>query len=159
LYNNTMSTTFNTNQMAVEILQATNDGDDLISRHLQLLEDAVNGFLDDDGINKFKELYETVRAGYFENRSKKIAELNDQFRSTFNRAAGEVLATQGVMALPLKEQAEIFKLVQTFNSFNADNDPYKEHDCATIKHKDNSIIWKIDCYDTDLQYGSEDPAE
>lgn len=34
---------------AIEILSATNDGDDLDPRHLKLLECAVNGLLTDHG--------------------------------------------------------------------------------------------------------------
>ncbi len=36
--------------MACDILQRTNDGDDLEPMHLKLIEDAVNGFLNEKGI-------------------------------------------------------------------------------------------------------------
>jgi len=49
---------------ACEILQKTNDGDDLDPRHLKLLEMAVNGFLNDVGETAFEELYTNVQAGY-----------------------------------------------------------------------------------------------
>ena len=49
---------------ACEILQKTNDGDDLDPQHLKLLEMAVNGFLNDEGKAAFEELYTKVQAGY-----------------------------------------------------------------------------------------------
>ena len=50
--------------VAIEILQKTNDGDDLDPQHLKLLELAVNGFLNDNGEAAFKELYTSVKTGY-----------------------------------------------------------------------------------------------
>lgn len=46
-----------------EILQRTNDGDDLEPMHLKLIEDAVNGFLNEKGIEIFNELLITVING------------------------------------------------------------------------------------------------
>jgi hypothetical protein len=50
--------------LAIEIIAATNDGDDLAPHHLKLVEHAVNGFLTDEGMTAFYELVENVRAGY-----------------------------------------------------------------------------------------------
>lgn len=49
---------------ALEIIQATNDGDDLDPAHLKLVELAVNGFLNEQGKAAFAELLASVRAGY-----------------------------------------------------------------------------------------------
>lgn len=49
---------------ALEILQKTNDGDDLAPEHLYLLELAVNGFLSEKGQEVFDGLYSTVQEGY-----------------------------------------------------------------------------------------------
>jgi hypothetical protein len=51
-------------EMACEILQKTNDGNDLDPRHLKLVEMAVNGSLNDKGYAAFRELFESVKAGY-----------------------------------------------------------------------------------------------
>jgi len=51
-------------EKACAILQKTNDGDDLDPRHLKLLEMAVNGFLNEEGVKAFEELYTNVQAGY-----------------------------------------------------------------------------------------------
>ena len=50
---------------AIEILQATSDGDKLASIDLSLVEGAVNGFLTTEGIKAFNKLHETVVAGKY----------------------------------------------------------------------------------------------
>lgn len=49
---------------AIEILQATHDGDDLDPMHLKLVEAAVNGMLTQTGRHHFEELLQQVRKGY-----------------------------------------------------------------------------------------------
>jgi len=50
--------------MAIDIIQKTNDGDDLDPLHLKLVEMAVNGFLNAKGETAFRELHASVQAGY-----------------------------------------------------------------------------------------------
>lgn len=50
--------------LAHEILQKTNDGNDLAPQHLSLLQGAVNGNLTEKGIEAFKKLHKEVLAGY-----------------------------------------------------------------------------------------------
>ncbi|HEX2842135.1 hypothetical protein [Hyphomicrobium sp.] len=49
---------------AIEILQATRDGEDLDPKHLKLVELAVNGILNETGLYVFEELLRQVRDGY-----------------------------------------------------------------------------------------------
>lgn len=49
---------------AIEILRATNDGDDLDPAHLKLVEMAVNGFLSPEIRDAFDQLHSLVRSGY-----------------------------------------------------------------------------------------------
>ena len=51
---------------AIEILQRTNDGDDLSPTHLWLVQEAVNGGLNAKGLAEFEKLYNTCtsEAGY-----------------------------------------------------------------------------------------------
>ncbi len=94
------------------------------------------------------------------NQTKKIAALNDIFRQTMGLiGGGSVIQTQWVSALPEKDQSRIRELVQTFNKFSSDNDPYEEHDFSIVSHMGESIYWKIDYYDKDCRYGSENPAD
>lgn len=92
-------------------------------------------------------------------KTKKIARLNDWLRRTFNPLAGQVVISRGIDALSAKEQFQILKLVQRFNKFTKDNDPYGEHDCASFKHNGKNILWKIDYYSNDYSGGSERPED
>ena len=51
--------------IACEILQRTHDGDDLEPMHLKLIEDAVNGFLNEKGIEVLNELHKAVISGQY----------------------------------------------------------------------------------------------
>ena len=50
--------------MALEIIQKTNDGNDLAPEQLSLVEAAVNGWLTESGEVAFHQLYESVEKGY-----------------------------------------------------------------------------------------------
>lgn len=86
-----------------------------------------------------------------------IATLNDNFRRTF--IGGRVMLTAGINALPADDVAEILSRVRNFNDFTTANDPYGEHDMAGFDHKGQRIFWKIDYYDRNLRYLSEDPTD
>jgi len=91
-------------------------------------------------------------------RATTIAALNDRFRTTF--AGGRVYLTDGVDALPPETKAAIIVKVKAFADFNADNDPYGEHDFGAIAHAGEKVFWKIDYYDAhDPDLGAEDPAD
>lgn len=92
-------------------------------------------------------------------KTKRIAELNDILRTTFNPAAGCIMMTSGISALPEPDQAAIFKLVKTFNNFSEDNDPYGEHDFGQVEHNGRKAFFKIDYYDTSMQWASPDPTD
>lgn len=63
------------------------------------------------------------------------------------------------------------ELVETFDAFTPDNDPYGERDFGAI-YQDcdgrwttnrparpaETVFWKIDAYDRNLRFGSKDPA-
>lgn len=86
-----------------------------------------------------------------------IQALNDQFRRT--GIGGRVLLSLEMQALPFWEQAAIINAVQTFEAFTADNDPHGEHDFGSVDHHGQTIFFKIDYFDTALEYGSENPAD
>lgn len=90
----------------------------------------------------------------------KIAELNDKLRQNiFNPGKDKVILTQGVSNLPFDEQLRILIKVKLFNNFNAGNDVYQEHDFGKLEHNNTDYFWKIDYYDIDCVYGSENPAD
>ena len=89
--------------------------------------------------------------------TKLIRYLNDRFRSTFQ--GGQVVLSRGIRALPKMDVAAIMLLVSTYDDFTAENDPYHEHDCAALEYNGKKILWKIDYYDKDYEYASEDPSD
>ena len=99
-------------------------------------------------------------------KTKKIAELNDYVRKQCqipvfgkHNVPCRILMTQGAAALGPIAQIEISAMVRDYDDFTEGNDPYGEHDFGSFEHNGMTIFWKIDYYDTELQYGSEDPAD
>lgn len=86
-----------------------------------------------------------------------ISAVNDVFRGTFAPALGLVTMTAGFQAL--KDPAAALKAVQNFSDFTPDNDPHGEHDFGSIVVENCKIFWKIDYYDNDYEFGSEDPSD
>jgi len=91
------------------------------------------------------------------NRATRIAELNDDFRR--GKASGKVAITAGVLAQGRHAVPAIMLLVQEFDDFGRDNDPYGEHDFGALDWRGKRIFWKIDYYSPDMMAGSEDPAD
>ena len=90
-------------------------------------------------------------------RVKKIADLNDAFRTSL--AGGRVVVTSGVAALGHRTQVNVVRAVQAFNAFAPDNDPYGEHDFGFFKLAGREFFWKIDAYDPTLTRHSDDAAD
>ena len=87
----------------------------------------------------------------------KIRALNDAFRTTMT--GGRVMMTAGVDALPSDVKALVIRKVATFTAFTPDNDPHKEHDFGSFTLAGRKFFFKIDCYDANMEFGSEDPAD
>jgi hypothetical protein len=87
----------------------------------------------------------------------KIRVLNDNFRTTF--IGGQLYLTIGVAELPIDVKAQALLLVKTFKDFTGDNDPHREHDFGSFEVAAEKFFWKIDYYDLDRRYGSEDPSD
>ncbi|HZF24001.1 MAG TPA: DUF3768 domain-containing protein [Burkholderiales bacterium] len=89
---------------------------------------------------------------------KRIAALNDLARTAMG-VCSRVLQTRGICALPPADQSRIREKVELFNDFHPGDDPYGEHDFGSFEHNGVGIFWKIDYYDTKLEFGSEDPSD
>ena len=102
----------------------------------------------------------------------RIARLNDLARQAMGVACTAV-ATRGFRALPVADQSRVRELIETFDAFTPGNNPYGERDFGAIHQgRDGrwttadpaqgdpveTVFWKIDAYDRDLRFGSEDPA-
>jgi hypothetical protein len=87
----------------------------------------------------------------------RIRELNDEFRRT--GSGGRIVMTAGIAALSKGTVAGIMTGVMTFDAFMEDNDPHGEHDFGSFEIEDVEVMWKIDYFDLQVEYGSEDPAD
>ena len=87
----------------------------------------------------------------------KIRELNHILRTTFT--GGRVLTTIGIRRKPVEDISRILYKVQHYSQFTKDNTPYGECDFGKFAFKGDVIIWKIDYYDKDYRYMSENPAD
>ena len=81
--------------------------------------------------------------------------------------------TIGFQSLPDADRFAALAAITRFSQFDGDNDPYGEHDFGAIyglasgawtqdRPKDEltieqTVFWKVDCYDNDLMFGSEAP--
>lgn len=79
-------------------------------------------------------------------QSNKIAQMNDRFRGM----AVDVMLTPGVID-SVPDVIGLLKAVESFDSFNEDNDPYGEHDFGSLDWYGQKIFWKIDYYDPELK--------
>jgi hypothetical protein len=78
-----------------------------------------------------------------------IAQMNDAFR----RSGFGVMVTPGVQTL--ENLAALVDEIRHFTDFDADNDPYGEHDFGTVHWYGEKVFWKIDYYDQELKFGQE----
>jgi hypothetical protein len=91
-----------------------------------------------------------------DDRTARIRALNDELRRYSK--GGRVMVTQGVIALGPMLQTLVIERIATFDGWDADNDPHGEHDFGMIEIEQTEIMFKIDYYDNNMEYGSEDPA-
>ena len=104
-------------------------------------------------------------------RAERIARLNDMARRAMGIAC-VVVVTEGIRALPEADQSRLRELVETFDAFTPDNDPYGERNFGALYQGVDgvwstsrpvdvavTVFWKIDAYDRALRIGSEDPAD
>jgi Protein of unknown function (DUF3768) len=69
--------------------------------------------------------------GSLTDKAKRIRQLNDAFRTTFQN--GKVMMTCGVEALPSEVKYAVMLKVRAFSDFTPDNDPHGEHDFGSFE--------------------------
>jgi len=108
-------------------------------------------------------------------RTEAIAQQNDRFRRAMcgkldheddkglSIPSGRLVWTQGIDAMGGVFLADTLEAIAGFDAFGEDNDPYgtREFAALDVTHEGNpvKIFWKIDAYDKDYKYGSDDPAD
>ena len=86
-----------------------------------------------------------------------IARLNDMLRT--KGIGGEIYATPGVINLSHSMRARVLKAITQFSEFSENNDPYNEHDFGKVEVEGESFFFKIDAYDLNLQFASDNPLD
>ena len=90
-------------------------------------------------------------------REEIIAQLNDRLRK--KGRGGRIVVSQSLYELPGFDALELMQAIAAYNQFGPGNDPYGERDFGTFDLFGAKLLWKIDYYDLDLQFVSEDPAD
>jgi len=86
-----------------------------------------------------------------------IRNLNDALRQTFE--GGQVLMTPGVTGLASQTLAKVLVAIRDFDDFTEDNDPYGTHEFGSVQIAGETVFFKVDAYDENMEYGSPNPAD
>jgi len=90
-----------------------------------------------------------------DNQIRRIQDLNDLARQTFTGC--RVMITPGIQAL--EDINAVLRAVQLFDDFTTNNDPDGEHDFGSFRHNGETVFWKWDYFDLDLQMHSPDASD
>lgn len=89
-------------------------------------------------------------------RAEVIAQLNDHLRKTLE--GGTIVITRNVRGLEGFNALKLATALADYDRFDADNDPHGERDMGDFALFNTDLYFKIDYYDLDLKFGSDDPA-
>ena len=87
-----------------------------------------------------------------------IADLNDRFRKG-DRTLGKTVGSEIFSNLNLDQKLALTRLVRAFDDFTPENDPHGEHDFGAVEFEGDKWYFKIDYYDLNYEYGSENPSD
>jgi hypothetical protein len=90
-------------------------------------------------------------------KTQRIRDLNDDLRQ--HLAGGVAVMTPGVAALGLAAVERIVKTIAVYDDFCHANDPHEEHDFGSFDADGQTIVFKIDYFDKQLQMHSPDPSD
>ncbi len=89
--------------------------------------------------------------------AERIRALNDELRKT--GAGGKTFLTRSLIEKGADFIAKATAAVRSFDAFTNDDDPWQEHDCAVLEADGEPVMFKIEYYDVNMEYGSPDPAD
>lgn len=65
----------------------------------------------------------------------------------------------GVRVLPPFPLTDLLRAFAGCAQFDADNDPHGQRDFGELEVVGSDLLWKIDYYDQETRYGTQDPAD
>ena len=89
-------------------------------------------------------------------RAVAIARLNDQLRQT--GTGGSIVITEALRKVSGFSASALAAALASYDGFDPDNDPYGERDFGDLTLFGEDLLFKVDYYDKDLAFGSDDPA-
>ncbi|MGO4513561.1 DUF3768 domain-containing protein [Bradyrhizobium sp. 2TAF36] len=87
----------------------------------------------------------------------RIRFLNDQLRTTLT--GGRAFMTPGIAALGPEAVQRLLIAIAKFDAFSTANDPHGERDFGMLGFEGLSVIFKIEYFDANFEFGSPDPAD
>lgn len=90
-------------------------------------------------------------------RMERIARLNDKLRQ--RGEGGTLMVTAGVRSLNDFDPIALAKALANYAAFDRENDPHGERDFGDISLFGVELFWKIDYFDLERKFGSEDPSD
>jgi len=106
---------------------------------------------------KEDEIANSIDPDHEDWRLRKIKRLNDQLR--VNGEGGTIVVTPGFLDLPDELREQILDAMMGEDQFTEDNDPWGEHDMGSVDIEGNTVLWKIDYYDLDMNFLSPEPTD
>lgn len=86
-----------------------------------------------------------------------VRDHNDHFRRSLT--GGTLALTASIVELGAEAQARIIEAVRAFDSFDAENDPHREHDFGALDVDGVRVFFKLDYFDLTRSMHSPDPAD
>src|SRR6516162_10192299 len=83
--------------------------------------------------------------------AERIRALNDELCTT--GSGGKMYLTPGLIEKGADFIAKVTAAVRDFDAFDNNNDPWQEHDCAVLDVDGEPVMFKIDYYDENMEYG------
>nr|WP_313011771.1 DUF3768 domain-containing protein [Brucella intermedia] len=91
-------------------------------------------------------------------KSTRIRELNDRLRT--EGTGGQVVAVGRLAHEDGEFRQRVLDAVRAQQVTTGDgDDPYSEHDFGNLEVEGQQIIWKIDYYDLNMEFGSDAPED
>lgn len=90
-------------------------------------------------------------------KAARIRALNDRLRRYF--IGGRILVSRGVRARGRDFLATAVTTIQAFDAFATGDDPYREHDFGAVQIDRETVLFKIDYFDENMEFGAIDPSD